>query len=197
MLRIPQWCLWFDLPDQQRSTPGPEKQLATVLPDAPLLVAEWTPESTTSLLEMMADEGDGFEVTPGLAVRLAHEWLVTDPPQIVEVSAGRRIGEGLIRKVERRVEQLRRLDDFIGGGDLYQLVDKELHATVGLVKEAACTEALGKRLLAAVGELCGLAGWVAADAGLHAAAQRYYAGGIRAAHAADDVPLAGNLISLC
>jgi hypothetical protein len=147
-----------------------------------------------SLLEMI-DEGDGVEITPSLAVRLAHEWLVTEPPQIVEIGAGRRIGEGLIRKLECRVEHLRHMDDFIGGKDLYQLVEKELHASVGLLNEATFTDTLGKRLLAPVGDLFGLAGWVAADAGLHAAAQRYYVGGIHAAHAADDVPLTGNLIS--
>ncbi|MGH3921741.1 MAG: hypothetical protein ACRDTT_02505 [Pseudonocardiaceae bacterium] len=194
ILRIPPKHLWFDLPEQRRMSAGQEGLAGeVVLPDGSLLMPEWTPESTGSLLDMAA--GDGVAITPTLAIRLAHEWLVTEPPQIVEVRAGRRIGKGLVHKTERRVEQLRRLDDFIGGGDLHELVRKELHATAGLLKEAAYDEALGKRLLAAVGNLCGLAGWVAADAGLHAAAQRYYTGGIRAAHAADDTPLAGNLIS--
>ncbi|MGH8907213.1 MAG: transcriptional regulator, partial [Egibacteraceae bacterium] len=43
---------------------------------------------------------------------------------------------------------------------------------------------------------CQLAGWVAADAGLHATAERCYVSGIHAAHAADDAPLVGNIISL-
>jgi transcriptional regulator with XRE-family HTH domain len=195
-LQIPASCLWFDLPDERRNAPQPEGQREALLPDGPLLVAEWTPERTVSLLESIGGEGGGVEITPSLAVRLAHEWLVTEPPQIIEIRAGRRIGEGLIRKVECRVEHLRHMDDFIGGKDLYQLVEKELQATVSLLNEAAYTEALGKRLLAAVGDLCGLAGWVAADADLDAAAQRYYVGGIHAAHAADDAALAGNLISM-
>jgi len=126
--------------------------------------------------------------TPALAMRLAHEWLVSDPPQIVETRAGRQIGEGLTRKVERRIEQLRHMDDFVGGIDLYELVAKELRSTVSILKEAGYTESVGKRFLTATGELCQLAGWTAADAGLPAIAQRYYSAGIHAAHEADDAP---------
>ena len=42
---------------------------------------------------------------------LAHEWLTADKPQILELSAGRRIGDSLITTIERRVAQLRRADD--------------------------------------------------------------------------------------
>jgi hypothetical protein len=133
---------------------------------------------------------------PVLATRLAHEWLLAEPPQVVEVRAGRRIGSELIRKVECRVEHLRRMDDFIGGGDPYQLVTRELQATVRLLSQASYSEHLGRRLLGAVGGLSHVAGWVAVDAGEEAAASRYYATGIQAAHAAGDRALAANLISL-
>ncbi|MGH8902778.1 MAG: helix-turn-helix domain-containing protein [Egibacteraceae bacterium] len=193
-LRIPAQHLWFDLPEERRGLPqvnGVGNGL--VVPDKSLLVVEWTPECTESLLEMVSD--DGVTVTPALAVRLAHEWLVREPPQVVEIQAGRHIGEGLIRKVNWRLEQLQHMDDFIGGYDLHKLVERELRATIYLLKEATYTEALGKRLLTAIAELCQLAGWVAVDAGLSAAAERYYVSGIHAAHAANDTPLAGNLVS--
>lgn len=61
--------------------------------------------------------------------------------------------------------------------------------------DAAYTEDVGRTLLAAVGEMCQLAGWVASDAGLHAAAERYYLGGVTAAHAAQDPASAANLLS--
>ncbi|MFC8845700.1 MULTISPECIES: hypothetical protein [unclassified Micromonospora] len=38
-------------------------------------------------------------------------------------------------------------------------------------------------------------GWVASDAGLTGQAERYYLGGVSAAHAAQDNPLAANLLS--
>jgi tetratricopeptide (TPR) repeat protein len=113
----------------------------------------------------------------------------------MELRAGRRIGEGLVRSVEGRVEQLRRMDDFVGGGDLHALVAHELHTTLGLLRDATYSEALGRRLLTAAGELCQLAGWVADDADLHALARRYYTAGVRVAHAADNTPLGANLIS--
>jgi hypothetical protein len=63
------------------------------------------------------------------------------------------------------------------------------------VREAAYTAETGRALLGAVADLCQLAGWVASDAGLSRRAERYHLGGLRAAHAARDAPLAANLLS--
>jgi hypothetical protein len=90
---------------------------------------------------------------------------------------------------------VRRLDDFIGGGDLADVAERELRATAQLLAGAAYTERLGRRLLVAVGELAQLAGWVYSDAGVHATAARFYLAGVKAAHAADDQALAANLLS--
>ena len=106
----------------------------------------------------IAISDDAVVVTPALATRLAHEWLVTEPPQTVETRAGRQIGEGLTRTVERRVEQLRHMDDFIGGDDLYELVGNEVRSTISILNEAGYSESIGKRFLTATGELCQLAG---------------------------------------
>ena len=133
--------------------------------------------------------------TAANALALAHEWLVTEPPQVYQLGAGRRIGGGVVDQVERRAQQLRQLDDHIGGGDSHQLVAGELDATVGLLREASYTEPVGRRLLAAVGELCQLVGWVTSDAGQHAAAARVYLAGVRASHAGGDVAGAANNLS--
>src|SRR5215207_1865759 len=153
----------------------------------------WTRSDAGDLADMLTARA--AHVDERNATRLAHEWLITDPPQLVEMRAGRRIGEQLVAKVEARVSELRRLDDFVGGGDLAALVERELAVTVRLLADASYTEPLGRRLLAAVGELAQLAGWVHSDAGVHATATRFYLGGVRAAHAAADEPLAANLIS--
>jgi transcriptional regulator with XRE-family HTH domain len=185
LLGIPGELLWFDLPGA-RTAPAPSGRL---LPGG-----EWTPASTGQLLEAL--DSAAADVTPALAARLAHEWLIAEPPQVVEVRAGRRIGADLLGRVEQRVEYLRRLDDFLGGGDSYALVRRELDVTARLLGGAAYSEQLGRRLLRTVGELSQVAGWIAVDADQHAAAVRHYATGIRAAHAAGDAPLAANLVSL-
>jgi transcriptional regulator with XRE-family HTH domain len=133
--------------------------------------------------------------TAGNALALSHEWLVSEPPQAFELRAGRRIGAGVVEQVERRVQQLRELDDHIGGGDSRELVTGELDATVGLLREAAYAERVGQRLLAAIGELCQLAGWVTSDAGRHGAAARLYLTGVRASHAGGDAAGAANNLS--
>jgi transcriptional regulator with XRE-family HTH domain len=156
-----------------------------------LLAGPWTPERTAAVIDSL----DAGTPDTGAVRRLVHEWLLAEPPQLAELRAGRRIGEGLARTVEGRVEHLRRLDDVVGGGDLYALVGAELRATLTLLRDTAYGEALGRRLLTAAGELCQLAGWVADDAGLHALARRSYKAGVRVAHAAGNAPLGANLIS--
>jgi len=75
------------------------------------------------------------------------------------------------------------------------MVHQELQATTKLLDEAALTEDQTRRLLTVTGELAQLAAWVAADAGLYKQAARYTEGGVLAAHAADNEPLAANIIS--
>lgn len=126
---------------------------------------------------------------------LAHEWLAADKPQLVELDAGRRIGDSLVATAEHRVIQLRRADDFVSGRTSHTLVQQELKATTTLLDEATLTEDQTQRLLTVTGELAQLAAWVAADAGLYKQAARYTEGGVLAAHAADNAPLAANVIS--
>jgi hypothetical protein len=126
---------------------------------------------------------------------LAHEWLAADEPQLVELNAGRRISDSLVATAEHRVIQLRRADDFVSGRTSHSLVQQELKATTKLLDEASLTENQTRRLLTATGELAQLAAWVAADAGLYKQAARYTEGGVLAAHAADNEPLAANVIS--
>jgi tetratricopeptide (TPR) repeat protein len=131
-----------------------------------------------------------------IALLRAHEWLVAEPPQrFARASRGRRVGAEFTRTLEGRVGQLRHLDDFIGGRDLHDLVSSELAAATAVLGDATYDERLGRRLLSAVAELSQLAGWVAMDAGHVDAARRFYLDGVSAAHAADNRPVAANLLS--
>lgn len=132
---------------------------------------------------------------PDDPLRVAHEWLVYDSPAAVHGASGRRVGAGLAAEMERRVIELRHLDDVIGGVDLLPLVSKELADAHKVVNEASYTEETGRRLLTVVGELAQLAGWVASDAGHDVEAQRVYLSGVSAARAANDQALAGQLLS--
>lgn len=200
VLRIPADLLWFDLPGHRRTKPASVRELfephATRFAGSALSLTsdDWTNGHSQDLAELLR-EGAELPITTDTVDRLVHEWLVVEPPQILEVRSGRSVGEGLVVKVERRVAQLRRMDDFVAGGDLHELVERELHTTTNLLREAAYHEQLGRRLLVAIGELCQLAGWVTGDAGRYASAAHYYSVGVKAAHAASDAPLAANLIS--
>lgn len=197
VLRIPPDLLWFDLPGRRRTEAVSPIEPDTGNADTSRLALtndDWTAVRSRELAELLC-AGAELPITADTVSCLAHQWLVVEPPQLIEVNAGRRIGGGLVTKVERRVAHLRRMDDFVAGGDLHELVEHELHTTAGLLRAAAYSEVLGRRLLVAIGELCQLAGWVTGDAGRYALVAHHCSVGITAAHASHDAPLAANLIS--
>lgn len=154
---------------------------------------EWTRDDI-SILSASFDDAISRPLLADIEM-LAHEWLAADKPQLIELNAGRRIGDSLVVTAEHRVIQLRRADDFVSGRTSHTLVQQELRATTKLLDEAALTEGQTRRLLTVTGELAQLAAWVAADAGLYKQAAKYTEGGVLAAHAADNEPLAANIIS--
>ncbi|WP_433670315.1 helix-turn-helix domain-containing protein [Nocardia sp. CA-136227] len=132
---------------------------------------------------------------PGDPVRIAHEWLLADPPPVEHMASGRRVGSSLADEMERRVVELRRLDDVVGGTTLHPVVRCDLDAARAVVRDASHTPETRRRLLRVVGELSQLGGWVYADAGQYQRAQGVYLDGVTAATEAGDRPLAGQLFS--
>jgi hypothetical protein len=174
-----------DLPNTASKDPSPGTSL--------IAKRDWTRDDIRKL-SVSFDDAISRSVLADVEM-LAHEWIAADAPQLIELSAGRRIGDSLVETAEHRVVQLRRADDYMSGRTSHTLVDQELQATTKLLNEAALTEDQTRRLLTATGELAQLAAWVTADAGLYRQAASYAEGGILAAHAADNAPLAGNIIS--
>jgi transcriptional regulator with XRE-family HTH domain len=174
-----------DLPNTGSKEPSPGNAL--------IAQRDWTRDDIRKLSASF-DDAISRSVLADVEM-LAHEWIAADTPQLVELSAGRRIGDSLVETAEHRVIQLRRADDYMSGRTSHTLVHQELQATTKLLDEAALTEDQTRRLLTATGELAQLAAWVTADAGLYKQAASYAEGGILAAHAADNTPLAGNIIS--
>jgi len=129
------------------------------------------------------------------ALRVAHTWLVTEPPQITELASGRQVGSGLVCRLEARIRHLRHLDDYIGGQDSDVIMTHEVAVTAALLRQSRSREPVALGLLGCLAELCQLAGWVLDDAGRHDEATRYYLAGVRAAQAARAPTLAANLLS--
>lgn len=170
--------------DDALSADGALKAVAKEAPAAAprLAVDTWTHADADELAH-------GLLATPPTAdnaLRLAHEWRISEPPQVYRRRAGRRIGPAAVAEVEQRVHHLRQMDDHLGGPDTRPLVIRELEATLALLRECSYTDVEARRLLAVTGELCQLAGWVTADTGDVADAGRLYLLGVRAAHAAGD-----------
>lgn len=153
------------------------------------------PETRSDIAAALGVPVEALEEALPDPIRRAHEWLVSDSPQVIESEAGRRVGVSLAEQVEDRVIELRHLDDYVGGDDLAPAVEQELRQTSRVVSGASYSEPVGRRLLVSVGELAQLAGWTASDAGKYGAAQRLYLSGVDAAQAAEDKPLAANLLS--
>ncbi|MFC0596823.1 helix-turn-helix domain-containing protein [Streptomyces palmae] len=117
-----------------------------------------------------------------------------DPLAPLSARQGRRVGTDAVRDLQRRVHGLRLADDVIAGGDLLRPALRELRSAVRLFREGTHTELVGQLLLQVIGELAQIAGWIASDAGQHAAAERIYRLGLSAAHTAGNATLAGNLL---
>lgn len=103
----------------------------------------------------------------------------------------------LMDLLEVHLAELRRLDDLTGGGALSQRwVRNALAGVLDLLRNSSYTPLIGRRLLATAAGLAQLAGWMAADAGLVGAAQRYQFLGIRLATAAEDQAAVANLCGM-
>ncbi|MFJ8978727.1 hypothetical protein [Streptomyces sp. NPDC102282] len=106
------------------------------------------------------------------------------PPEFVDV-------------LEGHLGRLRRLDDTAGGGALPQrYVRFELAGVLDVVRSSSYTTDVGTRLLATASGMAQLSGWMAFDADLHAAAQRYQLLAIRLARAAGDTTTVANVLGM-
>ncbi|MDT9693232.1 helix-turn-helix transcriptional regulator [Streptomyces sp. P9(2023)] len=111
------------------------------------------------------------------------------------LASGRRLGADAPRQLSERTARLRRLDDFVGGGDTYRLYVQELAATTRLAGEGVYTEHTGRALRGIIAEQAQLAGWAAYDAGLLEDARRHYMTALAASKAAGDPALEGNSLA--
>ncbi|MEU9700263.1 hypothetical protein [Streptomyces sp. NPDC047981] len=159
----------------------------------------WTRAGTLQALDDTLEHAmldrRGFMKLGGEALTaLAGQWLTRAPEPVAAALAGGRIDKEFVADLEDGLPRLRRLEARLGGPCARHLLDAELDTVTGILKEASYTNEVGQRLHRLAAELARLAGWSSFDAGLHAAAQRYWASGLRAAHTAGDRALGANIL---
>jgi tetratricopeptide (TPR) repeat protein len=140
----------------------------------------------------------GFLIASGgLLTSIGTDWSgALDAVATTSTSTGRRpLTATTLDRLEQRLDDLRRLDDSLGGGELRQLATAEFGLLSRLADEAVYDEATGRRLFSALAESARICGWLHFDAGPHAAAQSYYISALRASATAGDGACGANVLA--
>lgn len=147
-----------------------------------------------SVVDADAMERRHFLALTGLTLTaVAHQWLF-DPARVAASLMGKRVDHAVVADLERVADARRRMDDALGGGTLLPAVREDLRLVVAMLKNAAYSEEVGKRLHAVAAEYCRQAGWLAYDSGQPALSQRYFLAAMRAAHVSGDRALGANIL---
>jgi tetratricopeptide (TPR) repeat protein len=159
----------------------------------------WTTKNGLVVLDQAAGKAvldrRGFMIlAAGSATELARGWLDADRQAVAQAAQGAQVDVKIVRLLEQRIPGLRSMDYAMGGESVRAVVDADLALVTHILKRGSYTEALGKRLFAVAAELGRIAGWASFDAGYHAAAERYWVAGLRAAHASGDRSLGANIL---
>ena len=139
-------------------------------------------------------EGDGMQ-RRGFFKTSAAAGLAVGLPELARPSPGNRVGSDLPERLRRRTARLRRLDEFLGGGDTYRTYLGEYKDTRALLRDRSYTEETKRGLLSVLAEQAQQAGWAAFDGGMHAEARGLYEASQKAAADAGDAALAGNALA--
>lgn len=170
--------------------------------DHAILHSPWTPAGTVESTAAAAQGGSmdrrGFLIASGsLLTALGTDWSgALDAEASTSIHVGRRqLTSTLLDRLEQRLDDLRRLDDTLGGGELRQLATAEFTLLGRLADEAVYDDRIGRRLFSAMAEAGRICGWLHFDAGQHAAAQSYYISALRASASAGDVDCGANVLA--
>ncbi|MFI0164270.1 tetratricopeptide repeat protein [Streptomyces sp. NPDC017095] len=154
------------------------------------LTAPWTEAGTVEALSDLVGSGRvdrrGFLTITGAALTgLTASW-VDAPPAMAAALNGDRVTNTTVSMIERRIGTLRTLDDQLGGARLLEQARGDLALVTGLLGGGRYTDEVRLRLYALAARVSHLTGWMAYDAGLRSAGQRYYVGALRSARTAAD-----------
>jgi tetratricopeptide (TPR) repeat protein len=154
------------------------------------LTAPWTEAGTVEALSELVGSGRmdrrGFLTITGAALTgLAASW-VDAPSAFASALGGDQVTDTMVSTIEQRISTLRTLDGQLGGTTLLEQARGDLALVTGLLSTGRYTENIQIRLYALAAQVSHLTGWMAYDAGLRSAGQRYYIGALRSARTAGD-----------
>ncbi|TQF06322.1 transcriptional regulator [Kitasatospora acidiphila] len=152
-------------------------------------------QSLEHALEHAVLDRRGFmKLTGPVLIGLAHDWLNIETPALTSVLAGGRASDELVTQMEEGLPRLRALEAAAGGERARRLMDAELSIVTEILAKSSYSAAAGRRLHRLAAELGRIAGFASFDAGLHAAAQRYWLSALHAAHTSDDRAIGANIL---
>ncbi|MER6129835.1 transcriptional regulator, partial [Streptomyces sp. NPDC001795] len=154
------------------------------------LTAPWTEAGTVAALADLVGSGRmdrrGFLTITGAALTgLAANWAEA-PSAFALALNGDRVTDTMVSTIEQRINTLRTLDDQLGGARLLEQARGDLALITSLLSAGRYTDKIRIRLYALAAQVSHLTGWMAYDAGLRSAGQRYYVGALRSARTAGD-----------
>lgn len=163
------------------------------------ITAPWTPDGTLTAIGQIS-KGESmdrreFLILSGVALTSpVHEWLIARPTDGPQRQIGRGVEDSMVDGLRRITDELRRMDDKVGGGSLVQVVRSQATYVADLLRNGRYSESVGRDLYGTLAELLRLSGWLSFDSGRHADAQRYFLAALRSAHTAGDRALGANIL---
>ncbi|WBQ04385.1 hypothetical protein [Kribbella sp. CA-293567] len=170
--------------------------------DHAVIHSPWTPAGTVASTAASAQGGSmdrrGFLIATGATLSsLGVEWAaaLADPLSAEAIFGRRQVTAAMIMRLEQRLDDLRHLDDVLGGGEVRPLAVAEFNLLSQLAADTIYDDATGRRLFATLAEAARICGWLHFDAGRHAAAQSYYISALRASATAGDRSSGANVLA--
>ncbi|MGV9311583.1 helix-turn-helix domain-containing protein [Streptomyces sp. NPDC003691] len=116
-------------------------------------------------------------------------------PGEASAQEGRRVGQADAERLRLALEDLRRLDDYSGGGVTYPLAVRTARQIENVLSRAVYRDEVGRRMLEVLAETHQLTSWVAFDSGRLGEARRLAERASTAAHQAGNRVLAASALS--
>lgn len=169
--------------------------------DSAVLGAPWTAAGTVASTAASAQGGlmdrRAFLIATGATLTsLGGEWAGAVGGLPTSTDGGRKwLTPLLIPRLEQRLDDLRHLDDVLGGSELRELAIAEFKLLNQLAVETVYDATTGQRLFSALAESARICGWLHFDAGRQAAAQSFYISALRASATAGDRASGANVLA--
>ncbi len=152
--------------------------------------ADWSVKVAGEVLDIVVqsalmDRRTFIGATASGLVSLARGW--SNAGASVATGGGRgTVTHQAVEHLQRRVEELWRLDDALGGGGCLQTGVADLQLVTALIRGRRYDAEVGQRLHGIAGALGRFCGWAAFDSGRVAAAADFWQAGLRSAAVAGD-----------